>query len=140
MYAALECRAEIVNVLLENGAHPNLRAVSTGESFMEKGQTALLIASGCFIARRRAQLAPERHMPASYAEYELAAPEKMVRELLLRGARVSITDSEGRTPLMMAAITELSLAGLALYGVIAWLERRVIYWQPASNIEGGIGG
>ena len=44
------------------------------------------------------------------------------------------------TPLMMAAITELSLAGLALYGVIAWVERRVIYWQPASDVEGGIGG
>lgn len=44
------------------------------------------------------------------------------------------------TPLMMAAITELSLAGLALYGVIAWAERHVIYWQPAIHVEGGSGG
>ena len=44
------------------------------------------------------------------------------------------------TPLMMAAITELSLAGLALYGIIAWVERRVVYWQPASDVEAGIGG
>jgi NitT/TauT family transport system permease protein len=40
------------------------------------------------------------------------------------------------TPLMMAAITELSLAGLVLYGLIAWAERRIIYWQPVSHIEG----
>ena len=44
------------------------------------------------------------------------------------------------TPLMMAAIAELSLAGLVLYGLIAWAERRVIYWQPASHIEGAGGG
>jgi NitT/TauT family transport system permease protein len=37
------------------------------------------------------------------------------------------------TPLMMAAITALSLMGLALYGAIALLERAVIYWQPASE-------
>ena len=41
---------------------------------------------------------------------------------------------------MMAAITELSLAGLVLYGIIAWVERHVIYWQPASDVEAGIGG
>ena len=44
------------------------------------------------------------------------------------------------TPLMMAAITELSIAGLVLYGLIAWAERRVIYWQPASHIEAAGGG
>jgi NitT/TauT family transport system permease protein len=44
------------------------------------------------------------------------------------------------TPLMMAAIAELSIAGLILYGIIAWAERRVIYWQAASRIEGGSGG
>ena len=36
------------------------------------------------------------------------------------------------TPLMMAAITALSLMGLALYGVIAALERVVVYWQTAD--------
>jgi NitT/TauT family transport system permease protein len=44
------------------------------------------------------------------------------------------------TPLMMAAITELSLAGLALYGLIAWAERRIIYWQPGAHVEGAGGG
>ncbi|HVH77457.1 MAG TPA: ABC transporter permease [Stellaceae bacterium] len=44
------------------------------------------------------------------------------------------------TPLMMAAITELSLAGLVLYGLIAWAERLVIYWQPASHVEAAGGG
>lgn len=34
------------------------------------------------------------------------------------------------TPLMMAAITGLSVMGLALYGVIAAVERAVVYWQP----------
>jgi NitT/TauT family transport system permease protein len=42
------------------------------------------------------------------------------------------------TPLMMAAITALSVMGLALYGVIAMVERAVIYWQPlAEPARGG---
>ncbi|HEV2303683.1 MAG TPA: ABC transporter permease [Stellaceae bacterium] len=44
------------------------------------------------------------------------------------------------TPLMMAAIAELSLAGLVLYGLIAWAERRVIYWQPGARVEAAGGG
>jgi NitT/TauT family transport system permease protein len=34
------------------------------------------------------------------------------------------------TPLMMAAITILSIAGLILYWLIAEAERRAVYWQP----------
>jgi NitT/TauT family transport system permease protein len=41
------------------------------------------------------------------------------------------------TPLMMAAIAVLSLAGLVLYAVIAELERRAIYWQPPVEIGTG---
>ena len=37
------------------------------------------------------------------------------------------------TPLMMAAITALSVMGLGLYGAIALVERAVIYWQPTSE-------
>jgi NitT/TauT family transport system permease protein len=37
------------------------------------------------------------------------------------------------TPLMMAAITALSVMGLALYGVIAAMERVVVYWQAPSD-------
>jgi NitT/TauT family transport system permease protein len=42
------------------------------------------------------------------------------------------------TPLMMAAIAALSLAGLALYAIIAEAERRAIYWQPPAEV--GLGG
>jgi len=44
------------------------------------------------------------------------------------------------TPLMMAAITVLSLAGLALYGIIALAEERAIYWQAPINVGAGVGG
>lgn len=104
MYAALECRANIVKLLLDGGANANVRSDATGTKFFDTGQTPLLIASGCFIARRRAQLAPERHMPADYAAYELSAPAKMVNDLLAHGADPTATDFYGRTPLMMAAM------------------------------------
>lgn len=42
------------------------------------------------------------------------------------------------TPLMMAAITGLSVMGLGLYGVIAAVERAVVYWQPPeAEARGG---
>ncbi|MBI2680588.1 MAG: ankyrin repeat domain-containing protein [Candidatus Solibacter usitatus] len=105
MHAALECRAEIVSLLLERGADARLRSQSGRPgSFTGNGQTALLVASGCFMARRRAELAPERHMPAGYAAYELAAPLKMARDLIAHGAEVNTADAAGRTPLMMAAM------------------------------------
>ncbi|HEY1361059.1 MAG TPA: ABC transporter permease [Xanthobacteraceae bacterium] len=44
------------------------------------------------------------------------------------------------TTLMMAAITVLSIAGLALYGLIALLERRSVYWQSLSDISASTGG
>src|SRR3954454_7229221 len=37
------------------------------------------------------------------------------------------------TPLMMGAITILSIAGLALYGLIAAAEKRAVYWQAPIN-------
>jgi hypothetical protein len=105
MHAALECRAQILKLLLERGGDPKLRAKSGQPvSFTGNGQTALLIASGCFIARRRAELVPERHMPASYVEYERAAPRNMVRDLIAHNADVNAADADGRTPLMMAAM------------------------------------
>jgi ABC-type nitrate/sulfonate/bicarbonate transport system permease component len=30
---------------------------------------------------------------------------------------------------MLGAITILSIAGLVLYGLIAWAEKHAIYWQ-----------
>ena len=44
------------------------------------------------------------------------------------------------TPLMMAAITVLSISGLALYGVIAAAEGRAVYWQTPNDIGGAAGG
>ncbi len=38
------------------------------------------------------------------------------------------------TPLMMAAITVLSVSGLALYGLIALAERRSVYWQTSDDV------
>jgi len=61
MHAALECRAQILKILLDRGANATLRASSTrATSFLDHGQTPLHIAAGCFIARRRAELAPSR--------------------------------------------------------------------------------
>ncbi len=104
MHAALECRAQILDLLLERGALVNVRSEAINQGFMTTGRTPLLLAAGCFISRRRAQLAPERQMPRGYIEYELAAAEKMVHDLLTHGADVTVTDIDGRTPLMMAVM------------------------------------
>jgi NitT/TauT family transport system permease protein len=44
------------------------------------------------------------------------------------------------TPLMMASIAVLSIAGLVLYGLIALIERRSVYWQSSSDISASAGG
>jgi NitT/TauT family transport system permease protein len=44
------------------------------------------------------------------------------------------------TPLMMAAIAVLSISGLALYAIIAGVERRAVYWQPPAEAFGVGGG
>ena len=41
------------------------------------------------------------------------------------------------TPLMMAAIAALSVMGLVLYGVVAALERVVVYWQVRTETPHG---
>ena len=105
MHAALECRAAIVQLLIEHGADVKLNASSPRTtSFMDHGQTALTIAANCFIARRRAELAPERGMPQSYIQAELAAPQSIVARLIRAGADVNDADADGQTPLMMAAM------------------------------------
>jgi NitT/TauT family transport system permease protein len=43
------------------------------------------------------------------------------------------------TPLMMAAITALSIAGLALYWIIVAAEAHAVYWQPPAEAIGGGG-
>lgn len=44
------------------------------------------------------------------------------------------------TPLMMAAITVLSISGLLLYGIIAIAEDRAVYWQSPMDVRAGTGG
>jgi NitT/TauT family transport system permease protein len=41
------------------------------------------------------------------------------------------------TPLMIAAIMVLSVSGLALYGLIALIERHAVYWQTSNEAERG---
>lgn len=43
------------------------------------------------------------------------------------------------TPLMMAAIAELSIAGLVLYAIIAVAENWAVYWQAPAEVGGGGG-
>ena len=44
------------------------------------------------------------------------------------------------TPLMLAAITALSVSGLALYAIIASVESWAVYWQPPSDAVAAGGG
>jgi NitT/TauT family transport system permease protein len=44
------------------------------------------------------------------------------------------------TPLMMAAITVLSISGLLLYAIIAAAESWAVYWQPPSEAGVAAGG
>lgn len=140
MWAALECRAEIVTLLLTRGAGVSFRAQADATDFLRNGQTAILVASGCFIAHRRAGLAPERHMPPGYAAYELAAAGKMVHQLIAHGANVNDTDIEGRTPLMMAAMQGWSDAVAELLSARAAANARdregrlaIDYADPSDN-------
>src|SRR4051794_22986219 len=64
MHAALECRADEIRLLLDKGGDPRLRGnVLDDGRFTSSGLDPMLLAAGCFISRRRAQLAPERRMP-----------------------------------------------------------------------------
>ena len=133
-----ECRAQIVKSLLDRVADPNLGGKKGGAEFMESGQTALTVASGCFIARRRAQLAPERGMPADYVAYELAAPARMAHDLIDRGAHTHTRDSNGQTPLMYAAMQSWSDVIIELLAAHAAVNARArhsltIRLHPAWN-------
>jgi hypothetical protein len=129
MHAALECRAQITKLLLEHGADAKLRAKSArSTSFTDHGQSALTIAAGCFINRRRAELAPERGMSQAYIESERAAPQTIVYDLIDHGAGVDGADADGRTPLMMAA-----MQGWA--GVV----RELLAAKPAVNAHDQMG-
>jgi NitT/TauT family transport system permease protein len=50
------------------------------------------------------------------------------------GYLIKLSSGLLETPLMMAAIIMLSLAGLALYAIIAVAEHRAIYWQQPVEV------
>ncbi len=141
MHAALECRARIARLLLERGADAKHRASSVrATSFTDHGQSALGIAAACFIARRRAELAPGRGMPPSYVDSELAAAQAMVRDLLDHGADANAADADGRTPLMMAtrqgwagAVRELLTAKAAVNARDQQGRLAIDYADPADR-------
>jgi hypothetical protein len=125
MHSALECRAEEMRMLLDNGGDPTLRGNAVDNShFVESGLDPMLLAAGCFISRRRAQLAPARHMDERYVAYELAAAGKMVRQLISHGANVNAADIHGRTPLMMAVMQNWPEAVRALLDAHASVNAR----------------
>ncbi len=95
MDAAQEGLPEVLALLLRSGADVNARSLH--------GDTALIIASGCFIVRQRAKMAAQRHLPESAAE-QFAAPAAMVRMLLAAGAPVNAQRDDGRTALMSASM------------------------------------
>ena len=105
MYACLECRADLVKLLLDHGADVTLRADGARKTtFMDHGQTPLTIGASCFIARRRVTVAAERGMSENYIRKELEAPLEIVGNLIRHGASVNETDADGRPPLMMAVM------------------------------------
>ncbi len=96
MAAAREGLPKVFSLLLKSGGDVNAHSIH--------GDTALMIASGCFIVRKRAELVSERHLPDTVRVEQLAAPAAMVRALLNVGVDVNAKRDDGRTALMNAAM------------------------------------
>jgi Putative peptidoglycan binding domain/Ankyrin repeats (many copies) len=96
MAAAQEGLPKVFSLLLKSGGDVNAHSIH--------GETALMIASGCFIVRKRAELVSDRHLPDSVRVEQLAAPAAMVRALLNAGADVNAKRDDGRTALMNSAM------------------------------------
>jgi ankyrin repeat protein len=125
MHAALECRPGIAKVLLEHGANVAVRGINAKtNSFMDRGQNALILASSCFIARRRAVVASERGRSQDEIQSELAAPAEFIRLLIRRGADVNASNADGQTALMMASMQGWSTVVEALIGANANISSR----------------
>lgn len=56
------------------------------------------------------------------------------------GELIRVAASQLNTPRVFSLILYLSLLGLALYALVTWAQRRVVFWQKDSVVGGGDGG
>ena len=99
-------QAEVVNILLQNGADVNAQDLSGNTALMGasfKGYTALattLIEAGANVNIRNGQGAPALTFAATFGQLEIA------EQLLKNGADTTYSDSRGKTPLDHAIMQE----------------------------------
>jgi NitT/TauT family transport system permease protein len=49
------------------------------------------------------------------------------------GQIIVIANGDLDTPVLFAAVTMLALIGVTLTGVVAYIERRVLFWHESSS-------
>jgi NitT/TauT family transport system permease protein len=52
---------------------------------------------------------------------------------------VRVAASQLNTPRVFSLIIYLSLLGLAVFWVVMWVQRRLVFWHKESVLEGGVG-
>jgi ankyrin repeat protein len=96
MYAAEEGLPDVADYLLRSGADTNVRSAN--------GETALLIASACYIVRVRASNVRPRNLPDWMAQKQLDTPRSIAANLIAHHADVNAKRNDGRTALMSAVM------------------------------------
>jgi NitT/TauT family transport system permease protein len=54
------------------------------------------------------------------------------------GEQIRVAATNLATPRVFALIVYLSVLGLAMFGTVVWLQRRLVFWQRASVVGGGL--